>query len=266
MRDNEPVTTKVPDEPVLSTLQSGTVGRAARLDTWRSVPPLTVRGSEKISTPGFSSAAYWDARYRAGGNSGSGSYGRLAEFKAAFVNAFVEFNDVTRVIEFGCGDGNQLSLLSVPDYIGIDISTTILEQCRARFPGRNHRFVGYADLPNVPESSLGLSMDVIFHLIEDAVFEDYMRNLFRLSTDYVIIYSSDSDLSSPDRHVRHRTVSDYVRRAFPDWVKLAHVPNLYPYSPSSPNGTSFSNFMVFGRGRRACHLLIPARLPPSAQY
>jgi hypothetical protein len=204
----------------------------------------------------FSSAVYWEGRYRAGGNSGAGSYGRLATFKAAFVNGFVELNAIRSVIEFGCGDGNQLSLLSVPHYTGVDVSPTVLARCRARFA--NHLFVDPSELADVPTAGLGLSLDVIFHLTEDAAFEAYMRSLFGLSEDFVIIYSSDCDAQPPDRHVRHRPVSDYVGRTFPAWSLLARVPNIYPFDPRHPNDTSFADFMVFGRGRRDCHLLIQA--------
>jgi SAM-dependent methyltransferase len=209
-----------------------------------------------VPTADFSSATYWEGRYRGGGNSGAGSYGRLADFKAAFVNAFVDLNAVTRVIEFGCGDGNQFSLLSIPHYTGVDVSATVLRQCRVGFPHR--LFVDPAELADIPMAGLGLSMDVIFHLTEDAVFEEYMQSLFGLSTDYVIIYSSDCDVRSPDQHVRHRLVSDHVRRTFPAWALLARVPNIYPFDPRRPHDTSFSDFMVFGRGRRECRLLLPA--------
>jgi SAM-dependent methyltransferase len=204
----------------------------------------------------FSSASYWEGRYRAGGHSGAGSYGRLAAFKAAFVNGFVELNAIRSVVEFGCGDGNQLSRLSVPHYTGVDVSPTVLARCRTRFP--NHRFVDPSRLGDVPAADLGLSMDVIFHLTEDAVFEDYMRSLFDLSADFVIIYSSDRDARTPDRHVRHRSVSAYIEHRLPVWTLLARVPNIYPFDPRRPHDTSFSDFMVFGRGRRDCHLPIQA--------
>ena len=32
---------------------------------------------------------YWEDRYASGGNSGSGSYNKLAEFKSEVINAFV---------------------------------------------------------------------------------------------------------------------------------------------------------------------------------
>lgn len=39
-----------------------------------------------------------------GNNSGAGSYGRLADFKAEIINQFVTENDVREVVEWGCGD------------------------------------------------------------------------------------------------------------------------------------------------------------------
>ena len=57
--------------------------------------------------------SYWENRYKNNGNSGAGSYGRLAEFKADVINNFIAENKITSVIEFGCGDGNQLSLFVV---------------------------------------------------------------------------------------------------------------------------------------------------------
>ncbi|MGD9858413.1 MAG: hypothetical protein AB7U20_26025 [Planctomycetaceae bacterium] len=56
------------------------------------------------------SSDYWVRRYRKGRNSGGGSYGRLAEFKAQVLNDLVREHRIQTVIEFGCGDGNQLAL------------------------------------------------------------------------------------------------------------------------------------------------------------
>lgn len=51
---------------------------------------------------------YWERRYQSGKNSGAGSYSKLADFKANIINSFVLEHNITHVIEFGCGDGNQL--------------------------------------------------------------------------------------------------------------------------------------------------------------
>lgn len=76
---------------------------------------------------------YWEMRYRHGGNSGAGSYDRLARFKATFLNDFVAVNHISTVIEFGSGDGSQLALATYPDYVGVDVSETALAATGRRF-------------------------------------------------------------------------------------------------------------------------------------
>ena len=66
------------------------------------------------------SEQYWENRYLNGGNSGIGSYGKIAEYKANVINKFIKDNDVFTVIEFGCGDGNQLALFECQNYIGYE--------------------------------------------------------------------------------------------------------------------------------------------------
>jgi hypothetical protein len=60
------------------------------------------------------SARYWERNYAGGGTSGAGSYDALALGKAVFLNEFVRAHEIGSVIEFGCGDGNQLSLADYP--------------------------------------------------------------------------------------------------------------------------------------------------------
>jgi len=70
------------------------------------------------------SDTYWTSRYTRGKDSGSGSYGKFAAFKAGVLNDFIRENAIESVIEFGCGDGNQLGLMECPRYLGYDISIT----------------------------------------------------------------------------------------------------------------------------------------------
>jgi hypothetical protein len=59
------------------------------------------------------SLGFWENNYQKGGDSGSGSYDQLAIFKADIINSFIKQNNIKTVIEFGCGDGNQLSLANI---------------------------------------------------------------------------------------------------------------------------------------------------------
>ena len=182
---------------------------------------------------GFSSADYWEHRYRKGGNSGPGSYSHLARFKADVLNRFVHENGVSSVIEFGCGDGHQLDLAQYPSYVGYDVSPTAVAICRERFGNDASRQFFEASDYDGRVADLALSLDVLFHLTEDAVFEQYMRLLFAASTRFVIIYSSDQDeqFEPTSIHVRHRCFTRWVERELPrEWKLIEKIPNAFPYN------------------------------------
>jgi SAM-dependent methyltransferase len=206
----------------------------------------------------FSSADYWQRRYGAGGHSGTGSYGRLAAFKAGVINGFVADNAIADVLDLGCGDGHLLSLLRVQDYVGVDVSAAALARCAARFP--QHRFLPFAALDASIRAELVLSIDVIFHLVEDAVFVSYMHALFAHARRFVLVYSSNTDRDWSSPHVRHRRFTDYVADCRPEWRLLAHVPNRYPFDPERPNETSFADFFVYGHHDAGCTLRIPCHM------
>jgi SAM-dependent methyltransferase len=204
-----------------------------------------------------SSADYWEARYRTGGTSGPGSAGRLARFKAGVINRFIAENGIRSVIDLGCGDASQLALLELPaDYVGVDVSPAALARAAARFPSR--RFVGTEALRSLPPADLTLSLDVLYHLVEDNVFAATMRTLFAWATRHVVIYASNLDAAWPAAHVRHRRFTDHVATAEPDWRLMAHLPNPYPYDPARPDDTSFADFFLYGRPDIACSIVVPA--------
>lgn len=208
---------------------------------------------------GFSSSRYWEARYHSGGNSGTGSYGRLANYKAAFINGFVEANRIASLLDFGCGDGNLLSLLRSPAYIGVDVSPSAIAACARQFAARpNHRFRLFGELQPEDLAELGLSIDVIYHLVEDEIFHAYMTALFTRAGKFVLIYASNLDMAWPSAHVRHRRFSDAILRDFPGWRLVAHLLNPYAYAPDQPDTTSFADFFVFARPEAGpCTLTLP---------
>jgi SAM-dependent methyltransferase len=195
-----------------------------------------------------SSAEYWQSRYQSGGNSGAGSYGRLAEFKATVLNELVASKSVRSVIEIGCGDGAQLGLATYPRYVGVDVSPASVAACAARFAGdQNKAFMTLETFRQQrPKAELGLSLDVIYHLVEDEVFDDYMRNLFDASERLVAIYSSNSsEIANPAPHVRHRRFTDWIEREVPGWRLAATHKNPYPFKWSDRKNTSFCDLYVF---------------------
>lgn len=234
--------------------REGTV--RARFRSWLATVPWLHRALARayVAVTRFSSPAsgdYWEQRYARGGSSGAGSVGRLAEFKASVLNEFVACNGVTSVVEFGCGDGDQLALCNYPEYTGVDVSRVVLDACRQRFAddGTKHfhhvsevdAFVGPYDL--------ALSLDVLYHLIEDDVFEEYMLRLFAAASHHVIIYSSNSadagGKTAP--HVRHRNFTDWVEENAADWQLERKIENPHPWDPADPEATSTADFYLFSR-------------------
>lgn len=191
---------------------------------------------------------YWERRYAAGGNSGAGSYGKLAEFKACVLNQFVARAGIRTVIEFGCGDGNQLALASYPEYLGLDVSETAVALCQKRFAGDPTRRFCLVSQYTGEQAELALSLDVIFHLVEPEVYQAYMSTLFAASSQYVIIYASNTDDNRGDEaaHFKHRKFTDWVCLNAPGWELTEHIPNQYPYQGEHLPG-SVSDFYIFTR-------------------
>jgi hypothetical protein len=199
--------------------------------------------------PNFSSsAAYWEDRYRLGGDSGAGSYNRLADFKSMVLNEFVAANNIQSVMEFGSGDGAQLYLAKYPKYTGVDVSTTVVNATRLRFAGDpSIRFLHTSEVTDEDKAELALSLDVIYHLVEDEVYETYMHQLFNAATKFVIIYASNVDRTTDSPHVRHRQFTRWVEANQGNFILLQKMPNAYPYSEKDPDNTSCADFYIFER-------------------
>lgn len=197
-----------------------------------------------------SSREYWEKRYRMGGHSGEGSRGENARYKAQVINRFVDEHGVSSVIEFGCGDGYQLQMLEIPSYIGVDVSTTILEKCRTMYAGdASKSFLLDQDYRD-EQADLSMSIDVIFHLVEDEVYDEYMSRLFKASNRYVMVYSTSADITSTGTpHVRHRDVVADIAARFPDFTRMHADEALLPPPVRFDRGQPTSFFM-YERGAR----------------
>lgn len=196
------------------------------------------------------STEYWEQRYKSGGNSGAGSYNRLAEFKAEFLNGFVDQRHIASVIEYGSGDGAQLSLARYPGYTGVDISAKAVEMCGTLFANDpSKRFLQTDRVPTGTMADLALSLDVVYHLVEDSTFGAYMWQLFSSARRFVIVYSSNMEVDWPVKHVRHREFTRWVAENMPEWCLQSRIKNPYPYDDADADAeqTSFADFYVFGQ-------------------
>lgn len=189
---------------------------------------------------------YWMTRYANGGTSGAGSYNKLAEFKARIINDFVANNKINSIIEFGCGDGNQLKLSNYDSYIGFDISKDAINQCKEIFTNDKSKIFKLLNEYSGENAQLVLSLDVIYHLIEDDIFFRYMELIFDSSTQYVIIYSSNTNIQSrfQAKYVKHRKFSHWIELYRPNWKIYNHIVNEYHHPTDDLKG-SFADFYIY---------------------
>ena len=192
------------------------------------------------------SANFWEHRYAQGGTSGPGSYGILAHGKAEFLNSLVSEHKVESVIEFGCGDGHQLSLAEYPLYIGLDVSRAAIQLCKSRFATDQTKSFflydgsSFVDRVGVFAADMTISLDVIYHLVEDIIFETYMAQLFSAGRRYVVVYATNDIIRDDAPHVRHRCFTSWVENNCPQW-HLAQIAD----GPDS--GPRRADFYVFER-------------------
>jgi hypothetical protein len=195
------------------------------------------------------SASYWERNYASGETSGPGSYGALGEGKAVFLNAFVRERDVRSVIEFGCGDGHQLSLADYPQYIGLDVSPSAITGCKRQFaedPTKSFFLYDsscFIDRFGLFVSELAISLDVVYHLTEDAVFAAYMEHLFAAAAKFVVVYATNTEITDTAPHVRHRRFTRWVDAHSPQW-RLTQV------VPGPDSGPGRADFFVYERTSR----------------
>ena len=165
----------------------------------------------------FNSRQYWENRYKSGGNSGVGSYGIQSKLKSEFLTNFIKKHKIKTLVEYGCGDGNNLKLTEILnphlEITGVDVSETALNMCKQLMPKQT--FIHLNNFSPSP-TDLAVSLEVIFHLIEDEVFDEYMNGLTSIGAEWLIILSPDVNDNNHPPHVKKRkfTSSPYLNKRY----------------------------------------------------
>lgn len=200
---------------------------------------------------GFSSSQYWETRYRSGGNSGRGSYAELSAFKAKIVNQLIQKFAVSDAIEFGVGDGNQLQFINYPKYLGLDVSSKAIELCASMYaadPTKSFLYYDqqyYFDRAGFLKADMSLSLDVIYHLVEQEVYEQYLKNVFNAGRKVVVIYSTNLELPQFGYHEKHREFLKDVERLIKGWKLSETIDNEFSVEKVGEEKGSRANFYIF---------------------
>lgn len=196
----------------------------------------------------FNVRDYWDIRYKNGHGygSGSGSTGRLGQYKMEKVAEIIKIYGIRSVVDFGCGDARLVSGFNIPEYLGLDISREAIERARETVPGGN--FALYVP-GRAPHADMAMALDVLYHAVDDNAYLSLMTDLFNSAGKYVLIYSVDREghESMKGNHVRDRKHSRWVDAMRPDFgLARVWVPP-FPFDFKHPDSTSDCSFFLYER-------------------
>lgn len=181
-----------------------------------------------------------------GGISETGFHDSLVKIGAELLNDFVNTENISTVIEFGCGDGKLLSLFRYPIYTGFDNNPKSLDLCKQRFAGDKSKSFKLTSDYAGETADLTLSIDVFCHMEIDSMFFHYMELLFNSSEKYVFLCSSTKENQTKDQDPRiyHANLSNWIRENRPQWELIKHIPYRNPVSVDRNSGPS-ADFYIY---------------------
>ena len=133
-----------------------------------------------------------------GGSSGPGSSAYHTIEYRAYLQKFLAMNQITSVIDIGCGDWrfSQHVDFSGIRYIGLDVVPEVIDQNQHRFGGDNISFRAMPDdLRKLPEAQLVIVKDVLQHLSNQKILE--FRELVFERYPFSLITNSFEKLNTP---------------------------------------------------------------------
>lgn len=194
----------------------------------------------------FNYKNYWELNYLLGRSSGTGSYGVLAEFKAQVINAYISEKNISSVIEFGCGDGNQLSYMDYKQYLGLDIASTAISLCKTKYETDDTKSFlwyqpGYLINKSFISAELVVCVDVLYHIIEDADFIQTLDDIFSCAEKAVILYTkiAVADKETEMQTIKDRDIFKYLEK-YVDFKLKEVIPQKHP-------GISSADFIILER-------------------
>lgn len=128
-----------------------------------------------------------------------------------------------------------------PSYLGVDVSAAAVAVCQKNFAGDIVKaFIALDEFHD-----LALSLDVIHHLVEDAVFDAHLRDLFGPATPRSAPAVPIG--SSTRRSCRHREFMRWIARRVPEWRLAYTCNNPYPRRRWNRANSSDCDLFLFER-------------------
>jgi len=130
---------------------------------------------------------YWEQRYSSGGTSGLGSISKAKVWKWSVIEQFVPV--LNHVVDVGCGDLSFWEGKECIDYVGIDISKTVIGENMKKRPKWLFIHTNSEKRINGIKKEVVFCMDVLFHIMDTKKFLKIIHNLCHYSEKYIFIHT-----------------------------------------------------------------------------
>ena len=135
---------------------------------------------------------YFNNRSLKGHKSGWGSVGQWGELKRGMLDFIWPFQSM---LDIGCGDMIYLSSFKpfVDNnfyYLGVDGSSDVITKARRKYPSRGFFQSTISDMIKTDMNKsheVIVCYDVLFHIIEDALYKNLLRWLFTSSAKHILL-------------------------------------------------------------------------------
>lgn len=166
-----------------------------------------------------STQVYWDSRYDSGRSSGSGSVDEYREWKWRLIDKYVP-DAASDIVDLGCGDRSFWRDRTPVKYAGIDFSEVIIRRNQAQWPDLKFICARGEEYQAGLSARVVICMDVLFHVMDDAAYEQILKNIASYSTEWIFVYTwTDNPFkswSARRQFLRERKLGLFFRSLFTD--------------------------------------------------
>ena len=128
----------------------------------------------------------------------------------------METKNIQTVVEFGCGDGHQLSLIDYPAYEGLDVSAKAIVICQSKFKtdaSKTFKLYNPQEFQVITQADLVVCFDVLFHIIDENDFIKTLDDIFNTAKKYVVFSTNLKPISSKHgAHICCRDIMPYLNK------------------------------------------------------
>lgn len=137
-------------------------------------------------------------------------------------------NKCRSVIEVWCWDGNNLSLYRIQDYVGLDISESVINKCKEIFAWDDDKFFFVYSWKEIYRADVVLCLDVLLHVFPKKKWEDMIKHCIDMAEKYVIFYTFPKG-NAWAKHINDYNFEEYILSL---WYKVDRIDKEPPHSQS----------------------------------